>query len=120
MPNALYRKEEYIIFRVGADCIVYNTSKPFEKGHSHLKSVKAGIDAITFCLNKTIPNKARKYYLQTLYRISDDPQFQQQILAKLEPKLDQNFDKSLPDTDKKKKVRKYHHYKNNANKGRGR
>lgn len=70
-----YHKSNFIIFDAEGGVVVYNTHKEFSKGHTHLKSFKAGKDAINFVLKRKIPSKASNYYLISLMRISEDPQY---------------------------------------------
>lgn len=72
MGNVIYSKGSFIIFLAGDNCVVYNKEKDFECGHSHLKSIKAGKDAITFVMAGKIPKNCRNYYLITLQRLSTD------------------------------------------------
>lgn len=68
----IYQRGKFIIFKAGNNVVVYNTSKVFEEGHSHLRSIKSAKDAIYFVEGKKIPKSSRNYYLVTLQRISDD------------------------------------------------
>lgn len=74
-----YIKDGFIIFGCGKSYVVYNMSKKFKGGHSHLRSFKACKDAITFATKKKIPKRCSFYYLTTLQRISDDEKYRQDI-----------------------------------------
>lgn len=79
MSRVKYRKNGFVIFPCGDGNIVYNTRKPFENGHSHLRSFKACKDAIFFVTHKKIPKEVRPYYLTTLKRLSTDPGYRKKI-----------------------------------------
>lgn len=83
-----YRREEYVILQADDCIIVYNTEKPFERGHTHLKSLKSGIDAINFVIHKKIPKRTSKYYLKSLIRISKDDNYICQINQLLQTRHD--------------------------------
>jgi len=62
----------FIVFYCGTGYVAQNTLKPFETGHTHLKSFKACLDAINFVTSKKIPNRTGLYYLISLKRLSND------------------------------------------------
>jgi len=70
-----YHKEQFIIFNAEGGIVVYNTDKDFDKGHTHLKSFKAGKDAINFVLMQKIPSRASNYYLRSLIRLSTNSHY---------------------------------------------
>jgi hypothetical protein len=69
------KKDKFILFQVDDGWIVYNTAKPFEKGHTHLRSKNSALAAIDFVLKKKIPKKCSFYYLISLIRISDNEKY---------------------------------------------
>ena len=79
MGNIIYSKGSFIIFLAGDNIVVYNKEKDFECGHSHLKSIKAGKDAITLVMAGKIPKNCRNYYLITLQRLSTDGDYIRRI-----------------------------------------
>lgn len=70
MGPVLYRKWGYIIFKARRGFVVYNTSKQFENGHTHLNNFQSCKDAIGFCVECRVPLKAGLYYLTSLQRIT--------------------------------------------------
>lgn len=70
-----YHKDNFIIFNADGGIVVYNTDKDFDKGHTHLKSFKAGRDAINFVLMQKIPSRASNYYLRSLVRLSTNSRY---------------------------------------------
>lgn len=70
-----YHKDNFIIFNADGGIVVYNTDKDFDKGHTHLKSFKAGRDAINFVLRQKIPSRASNYYLRSLVRLSTNSRY---------------------------------------------
>ena len=51
----VYSKKEYIVLEVKKGYIVYNINKPFDKGHSHLRSFSMAKTIIENCINKRTP-----------------------------------------------------------------
>ena len=55
--------------------IVYNRKKEWDKGHTHIKELKQAKDLI-FCAKRHIlPRSANKYFLVSLSRITDNPDY---------------------------------------------
>ena len=63
------------MFQVKGGWIVYNTTKQFEKGHTHLRSKSSALAAINFVLLEKLPRRSSNYYLISLIRISDNPEY---------------------------------------------
>jgi hypothetical protein len=68
-------KDKFILFQVKNGWIVYNTTKQFEEGHTHLRNKSSALAAINFVLLEKIPRRSSNYYLISLIRISDNPEY---------------------------------------------
>lgn len=84
MPNQVYSKDGYVIFKVRHGFIVHNTEKDFEDGHTHLKNFKASKGAISYVRQKKIPTRSSIYYLTSLERLSTDHQYKDRIRQLIE------------------------------------
>lgn len=80
MFNKIYRRKEYIIFRVKNGYVVQNTKKKFEEGHTHIKNYNMAKKLIDFSIKKELPkNTKNAYILESLYRISNDEKYKERI-----------------------------------------
>lgn len=71
----VYRKGEFVITKASDGFIVYNTTKEWEGGHSHLRSFKAAKTAINLVQKGKLPRSRGFYYLTTLQRISTEEEY---------------------------------------------
>lgn len=71
----VYSRKEYIILAVKKGYIVYNTLKPFEKSHTHLRSFNMSKTIIENCINKRTPKTNNLYLLTSHMRISTDKKY---------------------------------------------
>ena len=62
----------YVIDRAGKGFIVINTSKPFERGHTHLKSLKMAKTIVCNVKNNKMPKTRNHYLLISHIRLSSD------------------------------------------------
>ena len=93
MDNVIYQKEQYVIIKADCGFIVYNTSKEFEEGHTHLKSFKRAKDIINLALHQRIPRDYDYYCLTSLQRIADSQDYIdkiQQLIQVKKSKTKQN------------------------------
>lgn len=65
------RKGDFVLFPSGRSWIVYNTQKPFDEGHSHIKNKLSALAAIDFVTREKIPRRYSINYLISLRRISN-------------------------------------------------
>lgn len=70
MRAITYRKYGFIVFKSHSGWIAYNTSKEFEKGHTHLCSKASAECAVKFCCEGIVPHRATVYYLMSLQRLT--------------------------------------------------
>jgi hypothetical protein len=82
----IYSKKSYVILEVKKGYIVYNQNKPFEKGHSHLKSFNMSKTIINNCINKKTPKTNNLYLLESHIRISNDDKYKKFIEELIEVK----------------------------------
>ncbi|MFQ9933678.1 MAG: hypothetical protein ACLRVQ_04520 [Lachnospiraceae bacterium] len=75
----IYTKNSYIIFRAKSGFIVYNTSKEFKDGHTHLCSFGSAKYIINLAVNKRLPRDLDIYRLISLIRISTDDYYKAKI-----------------------------------------
>ncbi|UEL49861.1 hypothetical protein JW646_18415 [Terrisporobacter hibernicus] len=71
----VYSRKEYIILAVKNGYIVYNTLKPFEKSHTHIRSFNMSKTIIENCINKRTPKTNNLYLLESHIRISTDKKY---------------------------------------------
>lgn len=71
----VYSRKEYIILAVKKGYIVYNRNKPFEQGHSHLRSFNMSKTIIENCINKRTPKTNNLYLLESHVRVSNDDKY---------------------------------------------
>ena len=71
----VYSKKEYIVLEVKKGYIVYNINKPFDKGHSHLRSFSMAKTIIENCINKRAPKTNNLYLLSSHVRVSYDAEY---------------------------------------------
>lgn len=56
--------------------IVYNTNKPFEKGHTHINNYHTAKYIANLAVHQSLPKKnISKYLIQSLIRISSDKNY---------------------------------------------
>ena len=74
--NTIYRKKNYNIYKIGkGNFIVHNTSKKFEKGHTHINNYNAAKTVIYLSMNSIVPKHLSKYLIESIIRISTDTQY---------------------------------------------
>ena len=72
--------EEYAIIKAGDGFIVYNTSKHWDHGHSHISDFNLAISAIKLSVRKELPRNQSKYFIQSLVRLSNDKEYINRLL----------------------------------------
>lgn len=82
----VYSRKEYIILAVKKGYLVYNTLKPFEKSHTHLRSFNMSKTIIENCIMKKTPKTNNLYLLESHIRVSDDDKYKQMIEELIEAK----------------------------------
>ena len=86
----VYSRKEYIILAVKKGYVVYNTSKPFEKSHTHLRSFSMAKTIIDNCIMKKTPKTNNLYLLESHIRISNDTKYINLIEELIEAKRDKD------------------------------
>ena len=86
----IYSRKEYIILAVKKGYIIYNTLKPFEKSHTHLRSFSMSKTIIDNCIMKKTPKTNNLYLLESHIRISNDSKYIKLIEELIEVKRDKN------------------------------
>ena len=71
--NQIYRKKNYVIFAVSDGYIVYNTSKMFENGHTHISNINTAKYILNLSLYQKVPKRLSEYLLNSPIRISKHP-----------------------------------------------
>lgn len=79
MDKHVYSHGDFIVFKTGSGYVVYNMSKPFETGHTHIRNRKSAIDAVNFVIYSRIPKRTSDYYLLSLIRLSTDEKYIEHI-----------------------------------------
>ena len=75
--HKVLEENEYIILGCNntKGYIVYNRKKDWKNGHTHIRELKQAKDLI-FCAERYIlPRRANKYFLVSLSRITDNPDY---------------------------------------------
>ena len=86
----IFERKEYIILQVKKGYIVYNISKPFSKGHSHIYGFNVAKTVIDNCIRKKIPKTRNLYLLSSHIRISTDDKYINMIEELIEAKRDKD------------------------------
>lgn len=68
----LYKKREFRIYGNNDEYIIHNSKKEFSDGHTHINNYKTAKWLINLAIHKSIPNRKKKYFLESLIRISTD------------------------------------------------
>ncbi len=79
MCNKIYRSKQYVILKVKNGYIVQNTKKNFEEGHTHVRNYNLAKKMIYWSKNNELPNTRNKYILESLYRISNDYKYREEL-----------------------------------------
>ena len=82
----VYSRKEYIILAVKKGYVVYNTTMPFEKSHTHLRSFSMAKTIIDNCIMKKTPKTNNLYLLESHIRISNDAKYIRMIEELIEVK----------------------------------
>ena len=75
----MHRIKHFNIIQSADGYIVHNTRKPFEEGHTHIKSLSYCKRLIYNCLYKRRPRTKNLYLLESHGRITDDEWYLRQI-----------------------------------------
>lgn len=63
--------------------IVYNTNKEWNKGHTHIKTLKQA-EYLCDCIRKNkVPTNVNKYFIISLLRLSNDEKYSNKLESKL-------------------------------------
>lgn len=68
----LYKKREFRIYGNNDEYIIHNSKKEFSEGHTHINNYKTAKWLIDLAIHKSIPNRKKRYFLESLIRISTD------------------------------------------------
>lgn len=85
----LYRKKNFKIY--AADLyengyIIVNENKPFESGHSHINDYKLAKHIIDLAIGYKVPDRHRKFIIESLIRISSDKTYIKKLQSALADK----------------------------------
>jgi hypothetical protein len=89
--NQIYRRREFIIFKVNSGFILYNTKKTFEEGHTHLTKYTAAISIIKLIERKEIPRNKNIYFLKSILRVNNDCEYEKIIRELINDQLPIDF-----------------------------
>lgn len=84
----VYSRKEYIILAVKKGYIICNTTMPFDKSHTHLRSFSMAKTIIDNCIMKKTPKTNNLYLLESHIRISNDAKYIRMIKELIEVKRD--------------------------------
>jgi hypothetical protein len=86
----VYSRKEYIILAVKKGYIICNTTMPFDKSHTHLRSFSMAKTIIDNCIMKKTPKTNNLYLLESHIRISNDTKYINLIEELIEAKRDKD------------------------------
>lgn len=75
----VYQKEQFKVYKVGKGYILHNTNKPFQNGHTHLKSLSYAKTIIDNVLYSKTPHTKNQYLLSSHIRVAENPQYIQMV-----------------------------------------
>ncbi|ADL40387.1 hypothetical protein phiCTP1_gp86 [Clostridium phage phiCTP1] len=87
VATKIYDKQGFSILRAGDGFIVYNNSKAFKEGHSHLRNYSACIRVIYCIRHKKIPKRTSFYFLQSLIRVASDDDYKVKVQALIDVRV---------------------------------
>lgn len=68
----VFNRREFIVFKIGDNFLLVNTNKPFNSGHTHLKSFNSCISIIKLIEKKQLPKSKSRYFMESILRVCDD------------------------------------------------
>lgn len=91
----IYHKEEYIIITARRGYVVINTKKEkkykdFKDCHTHIRSFEQAKGLIYLARTNKLPYDLKPYFLVSLLRISDDPNYTAKVQELLDTKTSKN------------------------------
>ena len=91
----VYERKEYIILAVKKGYVVYNTEKPFIKGHSHIYGFNMAKTVIDNCIRKKIPKTRNLYLLSSHTRVSNDEKYIRLVEGLIEARKNKDINKYI-------------------------
>lgn len=77
--DIIYQKGHFVVWKGCGGYVVYNTKKPFGKGHTHLKSKKRTKEVIDNSLKKHFPLHWTNYFITSMQRLTTCPIFHEKL-----------------------------------------
>lgn len=78
----VYKKKNYVIYSNREGFIIHNKNKEFQEGHSHIGNFNTAKYLIDLAIYSRIPNRDSIYFLESLIRISNDPDYIKRLRCK--------------------------------------
>lgn len=78
----VYERSNYVVYRGNKNkdgFIIYNKNKPFNKGHTHLKSLNKCKKVIDNMISKNFPLSWSNFFIVSMLRLSDDKEFSKKL-----------------------------------------
>lgn len=91
----VYERKEYIILAVKKGYVVYNTEKPFIKGHSHIYGFNVAKTVIDNCIRKKMPKTRNLYLLSSHTRVSNDEKYIRLVEGLIEARKNKDINKYI-------------------------
>lgn len=79
MGVQVYTRHEFMIIQVAHEYVVVNRTKPFEKGHTHIKNFKTAKYVISQAIRYNIPSDLSPYLLTSLKRITSNEDYAEKL-----------------------------------------
>ena len=84
MSHEIYRRKQFKIYETLGGYIVHNSDKPFDYGHTHIKRFDTAKYLVHLSLHKIVPKRLSDYLMISLVRLSDDFEYTNKLVSKLQ------------------------------------
>ena len=75
----IFTRREFVVFKIDDYFLLVNTNKPFDFGHTHLRSFNACISIIKLIEKKQLPNSKSRHFMESILRVCDDKVYSEKI-----------------------------------------
>lgn len=67
------------MFKIDDNFLLINTNKPFNFGHTHLRSFNSCISIIKLIERKQLPKSKSRHFMESILRVCDDKIYSEKI-----------------------------------------
>jgi hypothetical protein len=75
----VFTRREFVVFKIDDNFLLINTNKPFDLGHTHLRSFNACISIIKLIERKQLPKSKSRHFMESILRVCDDNLYSEKI-----------------------------------------